>query len=113
MAQKKRFFDNVEFNKKGNFLIFAVNPQLFSIQTIFSAAYAMLDRAFAIIDGQPDSLVVVSLRPKKGKNLEALASEFSEQLLNYEVNRAQSVQTKAMREELMKRVFLTQAGKGA
>ena len=113
MPLSKQFLKSVEFNQKENFLLFPVNPRVFSIQTVFSAAYVLLDKAFVLVDGQPDSLLVVSLMPKKGRNLKGLAVEFSEQLLNYAVNSEQSRQTKGFREELIKRVFLTHtAGRG-
>ena len=78
MLAAKKFFENVEFHPKENFLVFAVNPKIYPLETVFSAAYVMLDRAFVLVDGRPDSLVVVSMQPKKGRNLEGLASAFSQ-----------------------------------
>ena len=46
---------NVEFHSKENFIHFAVNPKLYSIETIFSAAYVLLDKAVVLGDGKPDA----------------------------------------------------------
>ncbi|MCX6799416.1 MAG: hypothetical protein NTW59_04975 [Candidatus Diapherotrites archaeon] len=105
----ERFFRNVEFHAKENFLVFAIQPKLFSVETVFSAAYSMLDKAFVLVDGDPRDMMVVSMQPKEGKGLRALAERFSQQLLNYAVNAQQSAATRQIRECLLRRVFLTQS----
>lgn len=99
-------FDNIELHKGKNFALVSINPRIYSLGVIFSAAYVLLERAFIVIDGDPEKQIVVSLKPKRGRNIKGLAFEFNEQLVNFAVNFDQSERTKALREELVKQAFL-------
>lgn len=102
---------NIEINGEENFALVSVNPKIYSMAVVFSAAYVMLEKAFVVIDGNPEEQIVVSLEPKNGKDVEGLAREFNEQLVNFAVNLEQSQATKAIREEFIKQAFLTHSHK--
>lgn len=104
-------FENIELNKKQNFALVSANPKIYPLGVIFSAAYVMLEKAFVLIDGNPEEQIIVSLRPKKGKDIAALANEFNEQLINFAVNFDQSARTKTLREEFIKQAFLAHSRK--
>ncbi len=101
-------FGNAELHCKENFALVALNPKLYPMPVIFSAAYILLDKAFIVIDGSIDQ-VVVSLQPKQGKDLRSLVRQFNSQLINYSVNAAESKKTGRMRDELIKRALMTQS----
>jgi His-Xaa-Ser system protein HxsD len=101
-------FGNAELHEKENFALVALNPGIFSLPVIFSAAYVLLDKAFIVIDGSIDQ-IVVSMQPKEGKNLRSLVQQFNGQLINYSVNAAESKKTERIRNELIKRALLTQS----
>lgn len=103
--------ENIELHKAENFALVSVNPKIYSLGVLFSAAYVLLEKAFVVIDGDPNSQVVVSIRPKKGREIEAIANEFNEQLINFSVNFEQSEKTRALREEFIKQAFLTHSRK--
>ncbi len=105
-------FANAELHEKENFALVALNPKLYSQATVFSAAYVLLDQAFVVVDGTPDQ-IVVSLRPKKGRNLKQLVEQFNSQLISHSVSAAESKRTENIRAELVKRALLTQTGNGA
>lgn len=100
-------FGNAELHRKENFALVALNPKIYSMATIFSAAYVLLDRAFVVIDGTHDQ-IVVSMQPLQGKDLRSLVQQFNSQLINYSVNAAESKKTERIRNELIKRALLTQ-----
>ncbi|MBN2067360.1 MAG: hypothetical protein JW744_02740 [Candidatus Diapherotrites archaeon] len=104
-------FGNAEFHEKGNFALVALSPKLYSHAAIFSSAYLMLDSAFVIVDGTPDQ-VVVSLQPKKGKNLKGLVRQFNKYLISHSASAAEAKKTGSIRAELVKRALLTQSKKG-
>ncbi len=103
-----RQFGNAELHEKENFALVALNPKIYSMATIFSAAYVLLDKAFIVVDGSIDQ-IVVSMQPKEGKNLRSLVQQFNSQLINYSVNAAESKKTERIRNELVKRALLTQS----
>ncbi len=104
-------FENVELHRKKNFALVSINPKIYSLGVIFSAAYVLLERAFIVIDGNPNDQIIVSLKPKKGKNIEEIANEFNEQLINFAVNFEQSERTQRIREEFIKQAFLAHSRK--
>lgn len=104
-------FGNIELNWEENFALVSVNPKIYALPVVFSAAYIMLEKAFVVIDGNPEEQIVVSLEPKSGKDIEGLAREFNEQLVNFAVNLEQSKATKSIREEFVKQAFLTHSHK--
>ncbi len=83
-----------------------VNPKIYPLPAVFSAAYSMMDRAYAVIDGDREKRVVVRLWPKGTQGLKEIALEFNQELLNYAVCLAQAKKTEPVRQALAKRAFL-------
>ncbi len=104
MGEKESILDNIEIHK--NFLVISVNPKFYPVSVIYSAAYAMLDKVHVIIDGDPNSEVLVELRPKADgeiseKNLKEIGYNFNDELINYSIYTIQATRTKRIREALM------------
>ena len=86
-ASKK---SNIEMNDDDNCVSVSINPSIYPLDVIYSAAYVFLDRAYVFIDGDPQKNVVVELKPKDGKtDLETLGRELNNELLNYAVYKKQ------------------------
>ncbi len=98
--------ENFEINKTENYALVSVNPKIYSLGVVFAASYALLEKAFVVIDGDPADQIIVSIRPKSGNGIEGLANEFNEQLINFAVNFDQSEKTKNIREEFIKQAFM-------
>ena len=99
--------DNLEVHKKDNFVIVYVNPKLYPLEVIYSAAYVFINDVYIVIDGNPDEEILIRLRPKSNKNLEELGREFNEQLLNYMAYIQRSMKNQSIREILIKRALDT------
>lgn len=88
--------------------VFSVNPKIYPLELIYSAAYIMIDKAFIVLDGDPDKTIKIEVRKKKPEqDLKTLVMEFNEELLNYAVYKAQSERNKVLRETILQRVLLT------
>lgn len=88
--------------------IFSVNPKIYSLDIIYSAAYIMIDKAFIILDGNPEKEIKIEIRKKEEtQKLSDLVREFNEELLNYSVYKVQSERNKGIRETILQRVLLT------
>jgi hypothetical protein len=62
----------------------SVKTKVYPLQTIYSAGYVFMDKAYIYLDTDGADKVTVWLRPKaKGADPEALAMDFSQELLNY------------------------------
>ncbi len=102
----KAAMSNIELNNDGSHAIVSVNPQIYDKEIIYSAAYAMIDRAYIVIDGDPEKKVIVEIRPKDNqKDAEQLALEFNEELINYAVYKSQARQNRDLRKAIVNLAF--------
>lgn len=99
--------DNIEIDKEGNYLLVSVNPKIYGLDIVYYATYVLMDRAYAILGGDPEREILVELRPKDNSDLEALGREFNNELLNYAVYMKQSAKNQRLREAILQRVLMT------
>jgi len=101
MEQDVFVTDNLEVHKKDNFVRISVNPTLYPLEVIYSAAYIFINRAYVMIDGNPKEEVFVQLRPKDNVDLESLGREFNNELLNYMTYLYRSIRSQNIREAMV------------
>ena len=79
---------NIQFGK--DYVIFSINPNIYSLSIVKKAALAMIKKACVILDGDPKREILVEIRKEtinqkaneiKKKELQRLAEEFSRLLL--------------------------------
>ena len=95
-------------------VLVSVNPKIYSLDVVQSAAYVLMDRAYIVIDGDPKEKILVELKPtNKKEDLEKLGRDFNNELINYAVYKVQAERTKEIRETIVKRALLTNLGEEA
>jgi hypothetical protein len=73
-----------KFEKKDDWIKVPVSLKVYPLQSIHSAGYAFMDRAHVKLEEEKKDTVAVWLKPKNEKHdLQKLALEFSDELLNY------------------------------
>lgn len=92
---------------KDGSIIVKVNPKLYPLDAVYSAAYVFLDRAYVLLDGDPKKEIIVKLKPKRKENLEVLSGEFSNELINYADYQKRAEKTRRIREVIMQRALIT------
>lgn len=97
---------NFEIDRKSNTALVSVNPKIYPLDVVFSAAYSMMGKAFVVLDGNPETEVVACLKPRQKEKPESLARQFNDELLNFAVNQEESKKTRLLREEIIKQAFL-------
>lgn len=114
MRLATRKTDNLEIDEPGQSLVVKVNPRFYPLEVIYSAAYALLDRAYVTLDGDPQQEILVKMRPVQpsGADLERLGREFNNELLNYTMYAVQSERNKAVRDAIIQRALLTSTQPG-
>ena len=66
-----KIIDNLEILENESKVIVSVNPKLYPLDTIYSASYMISEKAYVVLNGDPDSEVMVTIRKKSPKsNLE-------------------------------------------
>jgi len=99
-----------KLNQKENKIVVPVNPQLYSLEAIYGAAYVFLDRAYLFLDGNPKSQVMVTLKGKERlnkKQLKDLAGEFYNELLNCALRNQISKNNQKIREYIVARALFS------
>jgi len=105
MTMKREMPSSIQNHK--NYVLISLNPKIYPLEVVHSAAYAMIDRAYIILDGDPAEEIFVELRPKDKKHAKDLALEFTNELLNYAVYYNQSRLNKEVRDSIIRTVFAT------
>ena len=90
-----------------DFVILNINPKVYPLETIYSAAYVFLDKAYILLDGDPKKEILVKLKPKEKQNLEKLGGDFLNELINYADYQKRAEKTKEIREMLLQRALIT------
>lgn len=73
-----------KFDKKDGWVNVSVDMKVYPLQAIQSSGYAFMDRAHVRIEQDKKDSASVWLKPKKeSQDLEKLALEFTDELLNY------------------------------
>lgn len=110
MAEGVLSVDNLEVDEKTGNVVISVNPKIYPMNTIFSAAYILVDKAWVLIDGDPNEEIIVQLRRKDSKiDLEALGRQFNNELVNYSVYNAQVEKNAVLRGMIIQKAFETQS----
>ncbi len=99
---------NLKINKAENYIFFSVNPSIFSLEVVYSAAYIMIDKAYIFLDGNPKRSIDIEIRAKKeNQDLKRLALEFNNELINYANYKQQNKENKEIREMILQRALQT------
>ena len=73
-----------KFEQSEGWIKVPVDLKAYPLQAIHSAGYAFMDKSFVKLEEEKKDLVAVWLKPKENvKDLEKIALEFCEELLNY------------------------------
>lgn len=97
MSIPKKF----EIDEKDRSVLVTINPKVYPLEVIYSAAYMFLDRAYVIIDGNPEKEITVQLKVKGEDKLDKMALEFHNELVNYAVYVIQAARTDEIRKTIV------------
>lgn len=100
----------IDMAKKENKTIILINPKLYSLEAVYGAAYAFLDKAYIYLEQGPKAKIQVNLKGKEKltkKGLEALKGEFLNELLNFSLREKISKSNKKIREYIVARALVS------
>ena len=79
--EHSKIMSNFEINKVKNKVVVYINPKIFPVSLINKTASLFKENSWITVDGDPKDEILVELRPKKEYDLEVLAREFNNKLL--------------------------------
>jgi len=92
-------------------VVFNVDESIFLLEAVYGAAYLFVDRCWVFLTRPKDGVVGVNLKSKSDTvteaELDALAGEFSNELLNQAIRVKLGESTATIREYMMARAFFT------
>ena len=77
------------------------------MDVIYSAAYVFLDRAYLFLEGDPEKMITIRIRPKEDEDIEKLKGDFNNELINYANHKNLSKESKKLREMIVERALAT------
>ena len=94
--------------KKESKTVILINPKFYSLEAVYGAAYAFLDKAYIYLEQGPGSKIRVTLKEKEAKsNSETLKGEFLNELLNFSLREKISKNNKKIREYIVARALVS------
>jgi len=96
--------------KKKNELVISLNPKIYPLEAIYGVCYVFINRAYLFLDGNPKKEIRVLIKGKEelnSKELEKLAGEFKNELLNYTLRLSIAKNTKKIRETIVERALFS------
>lgn len=91
----------------------AVKVGLYGLEAVYLASYALLDRAYIRLEGDPKGTITVRIKPKKDlspKTLAALAGEFSNELIHQALRTKVSTANRQIREHIILKALTSAQG---
>jgi len=107
--------EKITMMKSEGSAIIKLNPKIYPLDVIYSAAYVLIDRAYIKLGGDPETEVIAELRLKESPRgtdslskikLERLEMDFYNELLNYSFYKRQSEKNSNIRTALIQQVLL-------
>lgn len=107
MAENKK---GIKISKKKNQLLISLNPKIYPLEAVYGACYVFIDRAYLFLDGNPEKEIKIFIKGKEelnSKELEKLAGEFKNEVLNYTLRLSIAQNTKKIRETIVERALFS------
>ncbi|MFH0979236.1 MAG: hypothetical protein V1837_08130 [Candidatus Woesearchaeota archaeon] len=96
-----------EINKEEGYVIVSVNPKIYPLDVVLSAAYLFTENNYVLLDGDPKDELIVEIRPKEKADLEKVGMEFNNELIRYANYAVAAIKNQKLREAIISRVMMT------
>lgn len=83
-----------------------LNPKIYSKETLFSASYIFLDKAYIILDENKDGLIVKIMPKDNHEDLKKLGGNFLNELINFEDYFNRAKKTDKLREMMLQKILV-------
>jgi len=99
--------ENFKINKKEKNVTVKIDPKIYPLPIIYQAADVLIDRFYVFLDGNPEKEIIVTIKPKNDEDLEEIAGEFNNELINYTAFLVRASTNRDLRELMLKRAFFS------
>ena len=96
--------EKIKIKEKENCALVLVDSNLYSLDSVYDAAYNFLDKAYVFLDGDPEKIIEIRLKGKEKlskKDLRNLANEFFNELINTGIRARISEDNKKIKEYIV------------
>ncbi len=109
-----KIIDNLKLNNGDGYVEVIINPKVYPMSIVNSASYVFMDKAFVMLNGDPEKEIIVRLRPReKNMDLEELGRDLNDELLSYSVYNTQADKSQAVNDAIVQKALFTNQGEGA
>jgi len=103
----------LKINEDENCVFISINPKIYPLDVIYTVSYVFLEKAYLILDGEPDKEIIVKLIAKikvDKEQLRQLGNDFFNELINYGFYKNQSEKNNVIRQILLQKALFGDAG---
>ena len=95
---------------KNDTLVLKINTKIYSLEALYKTCYVFIDKAYLFLDGDPRREIEVIIKGKKKlkrAELEKIAGEFTNELLNNSLRMTLSKKTAKIREQIVEQALFS------
>jgi len=100
-----RIINNIEMHQ--DHMIVSLNPGVFPLPVVYSAAESFLETNYLVIRGDPEEEIIVEFRLRQHGDLEQIGREFNNQLIYHLEEYLESEQGEEFMKRIMQRALAT------
>ncbi|MBU4204937.1 hypothetical protein KKH26_02035 [Patescibacteria group bacterium] len=103
----------LKINEDENCVFISINPKIYPLDVIYTVSYVFLEKAYLILDGEPDKEIIVKLIAKikvDKEQLRQLGNDFFNELINYGFYKNQSEKNNVIRQILLQKALFGDVG---
>ncbi len=83
-----------------------LNPKIYGLDIVYKACYVLLDRAFFLLDGDPEKEILIYITPKDSSiSAGLIKNELQDELINYLDHKVRFQDTKNLREIILSKAM--------
>jgi His-Xaa-Ser system protein HxsD len=101
----KSIQSSIKINKSENSVVVIIDPNIYNINIIYTTCYALIDKVYVHITGNPEFELTIELKPKENSDLEKLGKEFENELIKYAFYQKQHNETIGLKVLMLKRIL--------
>jgi len=103
----------MQIKESENQVLITVSSKIYPLEAVYGAAYVFLNRTYIFLDEKKKGEILITLKAKEKmdkKQLENLAGEFYNELLNYSLRNEISKNNQKLREYIVSRALIGALG---
>lgn len=94
-----------KINEKKNQITITLDKEMYNIDAIYTASYIFLEKAYILLKSDENNIYAILQVKEKGLDLEEVANEFCNQLINYSFQLEMSKKNLDVKRNILEQIY--------